>query len=154
MNENTPQRRLEDKFLNALDLLRDDVKSLNTRIELEQKGVAAKLDNFDRSIQELALTMLQAEVARKREYDLIQRLMDEDRSFGRTIVQDDLKNKTEKDIRKEEDTKEKRQYFVNAIKSVWDKGGHYIVMAICLIIVLKLQSCTNLNFLQILGVIK
>ena len=122
------------------------------RIELELKSVYAKLDNLDRSVQELNLTIQQSELARKRELDLTQRILEEDRSFSKGIVLQDREIDQKKSKRDEDLEDSNRKILLTAMSSVWEKGGQWIVAALCLLIVLRLQSCAGgFDLTQIVG---
>jgi len=140
----TPMR-FEDRYsVNSLELLL-----------LEQKSIAAKLDNLDRSVQELNLTFQQAEISRKRELELTQRLLDEDRRFSKDIVRQDretVQKNTQRDIEKRETN---RKVLINIGSSIWEKGGQWIVAALCFLIVVKLQSCAGgLDLIKLISVTK
>lgn len=129
----------ENKMAEELALLRHAVTEKASAETLDRKELLAKLENLDRSLQESTLTAQQAEIARKREWDMVRELLGEERNDRRgELVQHRA-------------TVEKRSaLLVQAIKSIWDKGGQWIVAALCLLAVLKLQSCAGISLVEIL----
>lgn len=129
----------EKKLAEELALLRHSVTEQSGAGVLDRKELLAKLENLDRSLQENTLITQQAEISRKREWDMVKELLGEERNDRRG------------NLAQQREAVEKRSALVVlAIKSVWDKGGQWIIAAVCLLAVLKLQSCAGFNFMDLI----
>jgi hypothetical protein len=133
----------EKNLAEELALLRHSVTEKASAETLDRKELLAKLENLDRSVQENTLTAQQAELARKREWDMVRELLGEERNDRRGEL-----------VQKRAAVEKRSALVVQGIKSIWDKGGQWIIAAICLIAVLKLQSCAGFHLLDILQVVK
>lgn len=129
------------KLLAEVKALKEAMKVTEGTEALDRKEVLARLENLDRSVQELQLTLQQAEESRKREWELVQKLLSEERAERREGA---LEVKVEQ--------KERRSLIVGSVKAVWDKGGQWIVAAICLWVVLQMQTCSGVNLARLLKI--
>jgi len=129
----------EKGLAEELALLRHAVTEKASAEVLDRKDLLAKLENLDRSVQESTLTFQQSEIARRREWDMVRELLGEERNDRRGEL-----------IQHRAVVEKHSALVVQAVKSVWDKGGQWIIAALCLLAVLKLQSCAGVNFVELL----
>lgn len=88
----------------------------------------AKLDNCDRSVQELRFVIEQQE---KR---LIEQV-EEERKDRRAAVKAERM-----------DQKENRNMVIHTAQAIWEKGGQWVVAAVCLYLVLTIRQCSPAGF--------
>ena len=127
-----------DKMAAEVTALKEELRGKTTAESLDRKELLARLENLDRSIQEMLLTIQQAEIARKREWDMVRELLGEERLERREGVKQVVEEK-----------KEKRSQVVAAVQAIWEKGGQWIVAAICLWLVLQVRSCAEIDLTKV-----
>lgn len=114
--------------------LRSDVKDLD-------RDVRARMENLDRSHQELRLGIEKDAESR----DLLINLLQEERDDRRKATAQDRETSIE--VRKEarEDVKEWRGMFTGAFSAVWDKGGQWLILGVVLIFLALLNQQLDLG---------
>jgi hypothetical protein len=119
--------------------------------------ILAKLDNFDRSIQELRFLIEQQE---KRLITLVEEERKDRRAavadgkeavehseqgahaLAKKLIEAELSSRKEAIV----DQREKRNLLVGGFKAIWDKGGQWVVAAVCLYLVLMFKTCSGTGF--------
>jgi len=130
-----------DKLTAEIRRLTEEMRDKAQEETLDRKDLLARVENLDRSIQEICLTFQQAEISRKREWEMVKGLLGEERTDRRTGVKDASTR-----------THEGRTLLVSGIKAVWNKGGQWVVAAICLLLVLQMQRCSGTEITKLLGI--
>jgi hypothetical protein len=120
-----------------LQSIRDDLRNQAQIGFLDRKDLLAKLENLDRTLNEFHLELQLAEEARKKEWSLVEALLSEERQDRRQGAQE------AKDAQHA-----KQALIVSGVKAIWEKGGQWIIAAICLWIVLQMQKCSGASLLD------
>jgi len=111
-------------------------------IDLELRNLVAKVENIDRSVQELALALESDQKLRTAEIEWIKELVEERKTDLATAKELEQKNK---DV--------KREMLKSVGKAVWEKGGQWLVFGLVAIILIGLNQALGLGipFLKLLG---
>jgi len=112
-------------------------------------SVLAKLDNLDRTVSELRLTVETGEKARQAELKRIFDLLAEERTDRRDLVNTqgrDEKALIQELVRSElKDRHQAKNMWVGAAQAVWTAGGKYIVLAFALLFAAAVMKMTGLK---------
>lgn len=119
--------------------------------------ILAKLDNCDRSVQELRFVIEQqekrliAQVEEERKDRRLavadgQKAADQSEQGAHALVKKLIDDELGARKLAREDQKEKRNLLVGAAKAIWEKGGQWVVAAVCLYLVLTLKTCGGSGF--------
>lgn len=122
----------------------------------------AKLENLDRSINEMKLLLDKSEVSKREELERIYKLLTEERQDRRGLTQAERDQSTvDKEmfraLIKEEigERREVRAETRNWIKSValevWQVGGKYIVAAVCFVLAALLLKAVGFSWTDLFG---
>lgn len=112
------------------------VAELRSEVKDFDRDMRARVDNLDRSHQELRLTLSKDIESR----DILIRLLKEEREERRQITA--LDRTTSQEVRKEAraDMKEQQALLRSAAQAVWAKGGQWLVLGLVLIILSLLNK--------------
>lgn len=121
-------------------------------------SVLAKLDNLDRTVSELRLTVETGEAARGAELKRIFDLLAEERLDRRDLLSNqgkDEKALIQELVRAEvQGRKANSNLVVSASQAIWAAGGKYIVLAFAILfvaVVMKLTGLKLTDFLSLTG---
>jgi len=132
-------------------------------------GLAAKVDNLDRSVNEMRHASDNAEKMRQAELRRIYDLLAEERkdrreavSEGREGERDALTNERDhvRQMVREEmvdahTQRDRKQGLIqSASKEIWDVGGKYVIASLCIIIVFGVMKLTGISLAEIIGLVQ
>lgn len=117
--------------------------------------LAAKMDNLDRTVGEVLLSITNIEKARAEEIQRIFLLLTDERKERKEVSRDAGKDEKElvREIIREElgFRRQRESWLVAGGKAIWETGGRYIVLAISLLVVALVMKVTGLSLADILG---
>lgn len=118
-------------------------------------SVLAKLENLDRTIEELRLVTERGETARQTELKHIYDILGEERKDRRDVTSTQGKDEQKllRDMVREEmgGRRSERNLIFQGAKAVWTAGGRYIVLAIAVLFAAGVMKITGMNLADLLG---